>query len=275
MQRNIHRAALNFLLPGLISLLIISCRSQKPVSEDRKPVVEDNNLTLISILENKNHDFHTLKARRIELEFYMNGGREKIKGNIAIYRDSMIAVSVIPALGYEVLRILCTRDSVIVISRPDKSYSATSFNYYQKKYQIPVDFNDMLAILSNEVFYYKENSDDRVFEKQLKSENNKNLYIIDAFRDGKRITNQGIELDGDKVKLDKVFVTDYETHMKMNIRYEEFVMDEEILFPKKIGIDLIENHNTIMLDIHYGLVVFNDSINVEFVVPPNYTRKDI
>jgi hypothetical protein len=275
MQRNIHRAALNILLPGLISLLIISCRSQRPVSEERKPVVEDNNLTVISILENKNHDFHTLKARRIEVEFYMNGGSEKIKGNIAIYRDSLIAVSVIPALGYEVLRILCTRDSVIVINRPDKSYSATSFNYYQKKYKIPVDFIDLQAILSNEVFVYKEKSGDRVFEKQLNSDNNKNLYIIDAFRDGKRITNQRIELDGDEVKLDKVFVTDYETRMKMNLRYEDFDMDEEILFPKKISLDLIERNNTVKLEIRYGLVVFNDSISVEFVVPPNYTRKDI
>ena len=256
-------------------MLIFSCRSQKPIAGEKKNGVEDRDHSLISILEKRTHKFHTLKAQRVEVEYHMNGVSEKIRGNIAIYRDSLIAVSIIPALGYEMMRILCTEDSVIIINRQKKSYSATSYNYYRKKYRIPVDFKDLQAILSNEVFYYKEGFDGRVFEKQLKTKTNRNLFIIDAFREGEKITNQGIELDNEGKKLENISISDYDTRMRMNIKYEEFSGYGEILYPKKLRIDLIESNNTIKLYIQYGKIVFNDSINVEFMVPPRYTRGDI
>ena len=82
-----------------IALLIAGCRSVKTISETEKPTPMDPNLGVISILEKKTHRFYTMKARKVEFDLNMNGVGEKVKGNIAIYRDSLIAVSVILSSG--------------------------------------------------------------------------------------------------------------------------------------------------------------------------------
>lgn len=259
----------------MLVMILAGCRSFKTVVDEEKPDIEESNMLLMSMLEQRTHRFHTMKVKRAEVDFFMNGVRERIKGNVAIYRDSLIVVSVIPALGYELMRILCTKDSVIVINRYEKNYYASSLEYYRRKYKIPIDFNDLQALLSNEVFYYKDDLVDRVYEKQLSTRENNNLFVVDAFREGRRITNQGIEIDSEGRRLENVFITDYDARMKLLLDYEEFTVTGELLFPRRLKIDLIESNNTIMIDIHYGQVIFNDSINIEFSVPEHYTRGNL
>jgi hypothetical protein len=254
---------------------IAGCRSVQTISEADKSKATDPEGAVLSILENRSARFHTMKARKVDVDFYMNGVSEKVKGNIAIYRDSMIAVSVIPALGYELLRILCTEDSVIIINRPDKSFTASSFKYFQTRYKIPLCFSDLQAMLANKVFYYKEGYEDRVFEKKLNRSENNNLVVLDAFREGRRITNQGIEIDAEGQRLESMFIIDYDTKMKLGIKYQEFTEAGDILFPRQIIIDMVERNNSIKLELRYGQIIFDDSLNVEFSVPKNYTRGDI
>ncbi len=269
------RYGIKFSIWILAALLIVSCRAKR-ITKTPEPDSSGNaELAMISILKKKTHGFHTMKINRVDVDFSMNGVQDKVKGKIAIYRDSMIAVSIIPALGYEVFRILCTRDSVILINRPEKSYYADSFEYFKRKYNIPVGFYDMQAMLANEVFYYKENYGDRIYEKQLTTRKENNLFIVDAFRDGNRITNQGIEIDREGRRLENIFVVDYELKMKLNLDYEEFVESEGWMFPKNLRVDMVESNNTIQVNINYGQIVFDDSINVEFSVPEHYTREDL
>lgn len=270
MGRRYHR--LLYVLFYLVLLASQGCRTGRNLQVPEKPEREDRNLSLIRMLEAKTHDFRTLKIKRVDMDLVINGIQENIRGNLAMYRDSLIVVSVIPALGYEMIRILCSPDSVIIINRPQKNYYAASFEYYRKKYSIPVDFRDLQALLANEVFYYKDNLGDRIYEKQLTTRHENNLFIVDAFREGKRITNQGIEIDPTGEKLENVFIVDYDSRMKLNLNYEDFTGDGPLLFPQKLKIDLVESNNTIKMEINYGQIIFNDSLNVEFAVPEQYTR---
>lgn len=256
-------------------LLLGGCHSQKDIAREEKPHKDDRNLRLISLLEKKSQRFNTLKIKRVDVDFSMTGLTEKVRGNIAIYRDSMIVVSVIPALGYEIVRIMCTKDSIIVINRTDKSYSATSFEHCRKKFGLPLGFKDLEAMLTNEVFYYKDNYTERIYERKLIKREEKNLYLVESFRDNRRITKQEIEIDREGRKLENVIIIDYEEKMKMRLEYKNFTGVEDILFPKNIKVNIVEKNHTIRLDIHYGQIVFDDSIHVEFSAPLRYTRKDI
>ena len=256
-------------------LILQGCRTPKGVTGTEQPTKEDAGTRIISMLEKRTRSFHTMKARKVDVEFNMNGVRDEFNANMAMYRDSLIVVSVIPALGYEILRILCTKDSVIIINRPEKTYSADSFENYRKRYQIPVKFRDLQAILANEVFYYKEGYNDRVYEKQLNTGEENSLFVIDAFKDGERITTQGIEIDSGGSRIENVFIVDYASRMRLNLEYDEFTMNGKNLFPKKIRIDMVESNSTVGVDIHYDRLIFNDSINVEFNAPEHYKRGDL
>ena len=257
------------------AMIIASCRSIKTIEEIDGSTSMDPKLGVVSILENKVHLFNTMKAKNVEMEFKMNGVSQKIKGNIAIYRDSLIAVSVMPALGYELLRILCTEDSVIVINRSDKSYSATSFEYVAEKYKWPLHFLDLQAIMANEVFYYKEAYQDRNYKNRLSSEEQQYLYVVDAYRSGRRITNQGIEIDEEGRRLEKISIVDYEERISLELDYSDFIIIGEVFFPRQIFIDLVTQNYNVNVEFHYGKISFNDPIHLEFSVPANYRREDI
>ena len=259
---------------GFALVFLFSCHSQRTMPVEEKTTDLDTESSIISILEQRTHRFRTMKVRKFDLGFYVNGVSERIKGNMAMYRDSLIAVSVIPALGYEALRILCTQDSVIIINRPERVYYAASFEFYRSKYNIPLEFKDLQAILANEVFYYKSGYNDRIYEKQLNTRNENILFLVDAFREGRRITNQGIEINSQGRKLENVFVIDYDTKMRLNVDYEDFNENSDVLFPKRIRMDIVESNNTVKLDIYYGQIIFNDSLNIEFNAPSQYTRGD-
>ena len=262
-------------LMGLLALMILGCRSQRNVAGDRSNESGGATRTQMSSLDKNKHQFKTLKARKVYVDLYMNGGHDKVKGNIAIYRDSLIAVSIVPALGYEILRILCTRDSVIVINRPAKSYYASSFEQYRNKYRIPVDFTDLQSILVNEVFYYKEDYADRIITKKRNRKENKSLYVLDGFRAERQITSQGIEFDETGISLVNVVIEDYDINMRLGINYEEFSAEGEILFPGSVKLDLVDKDNSIKLKIEYGQVIFDDSLRIEFAAPLHYTREKL
>lgn len=265
----------NIAIAGVVFLFLTGCRSNRAITSEADPENSLSNHEMILLLEQKSEKIETLKIRRADLEIVLNGMQNTAKGNLAIYRDSIIAVSIIPALGFEALRILCTRDSVIVINRMEKSYYASSFEHYKKKYNIPVGFNEIQAIFSNEMFYYKGDYDDREFEKQFRKKNDKNLFIVDAFHDGRRLTNQLFGLDDGGLLLENMFITDFETRMRLFLEYEDFAHGEPIVFPQKISMDISGGQNKIQLKIHSNQIIFNEAINVEFAVPSHYIKEEL
>ena len=68
---------------------------------------------------------------------------------------------------------------------------------------------------------------------------------------------------------------DHEKKMRLDIVYEGFDNESGLMFPEQIKVDLIESTIKTTMDISYGQVVFNDSINVVFEAPGNYTREHL
>ena len=162
-----------------------------------------------------------------------------------------------------------------MINRTEKSYYASSLKHYREKFNIPLGFNEIQAIFSNELFYYKGNYDDRIFEKQFRKNTGDNLFIVDAYRDGRRLTNQAFSIDEKGVLLRNMAISDYESRMRIFLEYEDYAVVDTLVFPNEISMDISESKNEIKLRIHSGQIVFNETVNVEFAVPANYTKEEL
>lgn len=255
-----------------VILLLISCRSQKPVTEVRGPEKLITERHVPEDVFTTGHSFKTMKVKRMNVDFMINGVTDNFNGNMAVSRDSMIAISVIPLLGYEALRILCTKDSIIVINRTDKTYHASSLDYYLKKYNIHAGFYDLQAVLVNEVFYYRAGYKDIEYEKTFEMRAGNMLYIINSIMGNIKLTNQKIAADSACSQIRDVFVIDYQRGVEMAVRYNDFNGCEMESFPSNIIIDITDRRNDIKLDIEYGQVIFDDMINVKFEIPKSYSR---
>ena len=258
-----------------VFLTLSSCHARKFVIIENAETEEKESIYGLEELIGEKRSFKTLKVKRMNIDFKINGQSENLKGNMAINRDSLIVISIIPVLGYEVLRVMCTRDSIIVINRPEKTYNASSLGYYLNKYNIPLKFADIQAALSNEMIYYQPEIDGRNFTRDIKMEREQVRFTIDSFREGEKLTKQRVQVDSGNMCIRSVFIIDYERKIQLDLNYNDFKDFEKVMFPKKLGINILDEKNIINLDIKYGLIIFDESIDVKFEPPDNYSRIDI
>jgi hypothetical protein len=253
----------------------ISCKTRQVLNME--PVTETETIPAeLSVLESRTkRDFTTLKLRNIEGKVSVNGVTENVKGNMAFYRDSLIVISVVPALGYELARVLCTPDSIIIINRNQKTYFASSFERFRRMNHIPITFHDIQAILYNEIFYYKNNIRERTYKEYADTADERKNYIMESYMSGKKLTDQTLEFNSEGSYMSGTLVTDYESRIKVDLKYDEFMFDGYTVFPKKIVFNMFGPGNTLDLELSFGRVVFNDPLNVNFSIPANYSRTEI
>lgn len=255
-----------------VVMMMISCKTKKPV------VTKDD--TVETIMEsshpeaifNAGYTFYTMKVKRMDIDFNINGIRDSFKGNMAIIRDSMIVISVIPVLGYEALRIMCTKDSIVIINRRDKTYQIAGVDEYMKRYNIPAGFDNIQAVMANEVFYYGTGTGERKQVKWIKTESGQITYIIETSWGDKKTANQQIIADSAYRRLKDINVIDYQRKVRLDIEYADFERYEKVYFPGRIFIGIKDRRNSINLDVEYGQVIFDEPVNVIIETPKDYSK---
>ena len=253
-------------------LMLLSCRSQKSVTEVAGPAKVIKESSVPEAIFTNGHPFKTMKVKRMNVDFVFNGIKDNFNGNMAVYRDSLIAISIIPLFGYEAIRILCTKDSIIVINRTDRTYHSSSLDYYLKKFNIPAEFYDLQAVLANEVFFYKAGYKGISYEKKVKMEGGRIIFIIESLLGSIKLANQEFTADSACNKIRDVLVVDYQRDAEIKVRYNDFSGCEIESFPKRIMINIQDKSNAVNLEIEYGQVIFDDKINVKFEIPKGYSR---
>ncbi len=125
---------------------LVSCRSTKKIStaiakKDTAGMAVRNNAKDDSSIFIRN-TLNQLKANRIAYNTfsakvnidYRDAADKNYNVNaiIRMYRDSAIWISANAVLGIEALRVLITKDSVKVLNKLEKTYSARSVDYLQR-----------------------------------------------------------------------------------------------------------------------------------------------
>ena len=253
-------------------LILLSCKTQRPAVEIKRPAKELMSPAGPEALFHARHNFRTLKVKKMNIDFLVNGMGDSFKGNMAIHRDSMIVVSIVPMFGYEAMRIMCTRDSAIVINRTNKTYHSSSLEYFMNKYNVPEGFSGLQAILTNEAFFYKSEYPDLQNRKEVKMENGRLLYLIEYLLGNITLVSQKITADTTLRYINDMSVYDFQKNQGLSVWYSEFNEYGNTYFPEQMRIELLDSRNSVSLDIGYGTILFDDTINAEFKIPENYVR---
>jgi hypothetical protein len=253
-------------------LMLLSCRTQKPVIEVNETAREWSANAGPDAVFKTRHSFRTMKIKKMNIDFMINGMENSFKGNMAIHRDSLIVISIIPMFGYEAVRIMCTKDSAIVINRTEKTYHASSLEYFMKKYHVPAGFEGLQAVLTNEAFLYKSSYPDIENRKEVREENGRLLYLIESLLGSITLSSQKITSDTTRRNINDMSVYDYQKNMGLSVWYSEFSAYGDTYFPEQMKVELRDTRNIVSIDIGYGLIIFDDPVNAEFSVPDNYVR---
>jgi hypothetical protein len=223
--------------------------------------------------------FEKKKLNIDEIDFDYFQGKSKIKyldgnqsfnatANIRIKKDSIIWISITPALGIEALRTIITPDSVYIIDRLNKKFQALSIDSISTRINFNLDFSIIESVLMGNLAVRNIDNDKIIKDGdyyQLKQQNG-NLSINNF-------------VNAKTMKVEKVTIVDDTTRNYMNIDYHNFQMVDSVLFPLDNSISLFysdknKSFNTQILMTYTKVSFLDKKVRFPFNVPNRYDPRE-
>jgi hypothetical protein len=162
-----------FLLVAIGALLLSACGAKKNTSDTHEPLKGRTSGYLLKRQERNEFNFDWV-GMKIDADVKTMGETQDFKATIRMKKDSAIWISISPALGIEVLRVLVTPDSVKYLSKiPDnKYYFIGGFEGLSSAIKLDMDFRMLQdLLLGNAIGLDRE-------EGKFRSEIDDNNYLL-------------------------------------------------------------------------------------------------
>jgi hypothetical protein len=250
----------------LVSFLVSSCKTRK---NNRSKNI--NTLTVEQIYDSVykfQYDYTTLYAK-CNVKFSDNQKKYALKGNLRIQKDSLIWISLSIGLGIEAMRLECTKDSVFLIDKINKSFTKGKYDFLKKLFKIDVDYNSLESILTNQFFIYPTVADEKLdFSKQFSLKNDSNQII--AYRKTDESVENLLRFNNSDFRISSYLINDVPNVRSLKIDYEKGEFDEAKNFPSKVDIASVNAGKNILLNVNYTKVSLNTDLTFPFRVPDSY-----
>jgi len=256
----------------LLASLISSCGSYRKAI--REPLKVHGTEYLIAQMKQQEVDLEYFTAR-FSAEFIMNRQKMSFSGQMRMKRDSIIWMSISPALGIEMGRLIVTNDSVKWINRLESNYLLAGTQQLADMIHPLLDFDLLQSlILGNDLTLY----DDSQFRGSIDSREYK-LSVTQRRNLKKQIKEEGPEvipmqhiwLDPETFRLTKVAIRDLQDkNMRIDVEYERFVGISGFLFASRQKYDIRGGDNKLMLNLSFSRTNTPESSSFPFTIPEKY-----
>jgi hypothetical protein len=200
---------------------------------------------------------YTTFSAKIDVDYVGGDGKkESANANLRMYKDSMIWVSVTGLFGFEGLRAYITKDSVKLINKIDKIYTARSVSYIQEVTGLPLDLTSMQElIIGNPVFLDSTN-----IVSYTKNGNAISLLSIGELFKNLVTLNDGVMHHS---KLDDV---DMNRNRTCDLSYDNYEDKKGVNFSSKRRITVSEK-SKLDIKLDFKSYNFNETLSFPFAVP--------
>lgn len=265
-----------FVVIAFITLLA-SCRSTRKIQTAiaKKDTVvaaipptakkNDSAIFISNILQklDSNHiSFQTFSAK-INVD-YRDAADKKydVNANVRMYKDSAIWISVNALLGIEAMRVYITKDSVKLLDKLNKTYTARSVDYLQEVTSLPLNLAILQDLLiGNPVFL------DKNVVSYSQAPGTVSLLSFGTFFKNLLTVNEG-DITLQRSKLDDVNITRNRT---ADLAYSDYETKKGVLFPTRRDITVVEK-TKLDVKLDFKQYDFNQDVSFPFSIPKNYTR---
>ena len=261
----------------LAVILLASCRSARNIQTaigkkdtttgsiaGKMDTVQLIKTTLVELDSNR-VDYKTFSSK-VDIDY--RDGKDKsydVNATIRMIKDSAIWVSINAVLGIEAMRIFVTKDSVFLLDKLNKTFTARSVDYLQEVTALPLNLatlQDLLAgnpvFLDSNIVSYATSTDNSAISLVSIGKWFKNLLTINAA--------DNVLLHS---KLDDVDITRSRT---ADLSYSDYENKKGKLFSTKRRINVVEK-NKLDISLNFKQYDFNQEVSFPFSIPRNYKRR--
>jgi hypothetical protein len=257
-------------LPGL--LIFTSCKSTR--STLKKPLKDHGFDYLYSRMLENQISFDYLNSK-FNVEYKKEKKKTDLRGQLRIRKDSIIWVSLSPALGIEAARISLTDDSVKFINRLNKTYLTGEYQMLDSLIHTSIDYSIIESmIIGNDLTQYdidkyKASIDGGWYRITIQKRTKIRKYIKRGEVDTKVLV-QNIWLDPENFKIRKIEIKELgDDNKKLAVFYNKYQAVNNQLFPSEVRIEIIAE-NKITIDIRFGKTEIDLPLKFPFRISKKY-----
>lgn len=261
------------ILSVFVSGILASCKTPEEAKK-RMILFDKNPAFLFEKLHAGDFQFSWLTAK-YSAEVEMDGKNNSFKASLRAKKDSVIWISIMPALGIEAARVKITTDSVFFINRLNSTYFKGDFQYINKLINTETDFKMFQALLFG--IHYTEFN-----EAEFKSAVDNGRYLLSNLRkrklkrtiqrnDSLNLEAQSIWLEPENFKICKYRFNDFNTLRELEVNYGNFNLVGDKLFPFNLVIGL-DGDKKASIKINYSKVVQDGPQSFPFTIPEKYEQ---
>ena len=286
-------------LPIAAVMLLAACRSSQPVADaGHRPLQPRSSEELLELLVPKGADTVRYYSAKTDVDLLMGEERKSFKAHVRVVRDSAAWVSITPALGIEVARLLVTLDSLKFIDKLHDVYWVGDTAQAKARFGIQPG----LAFLQDALLGLPFGLDR---EEKYRSDRDGAQYVLtskerrkfvraaedispgDTLPDDKDMRERRLErtlrkaerkdavvfrywISGDSLALDRVQVADLAHDQQADVRYFQRIKVENTPVPARIVLSLSAPGKSASATLDLDRIQLHGPLNLPFHIPEKF-----
>lgn len=248
-------------------MAVSSCRSSKTKIITDGDLTQKNKTEILKDVLDKELKYNTISGK-VSLEISTGKKPQKVGAFVKIIKDSVIQLSIRPILGMEVFRLTLTPDSVHILDRMGKKYTAEDTKTLQEK--VHFNFYNLQALFTNGLFVPENKSIHESDFSKFKISKADNMYLA-SIEKSKTTYNFAIDAS-DRIVSTLIFDKDKNT---IQWSYKEFVKDGDYVYPTQMLAQIEAKNKRLNIGLGFSSLDINKKVEIDYAVSSKYDKVSI
>ncbi len=286
------------ILIALIStLLITGCKTRRAV--EKSPLFPLSENALLELVDYNSFQYESMSSK---LSVYSSTPDQKgsFKVNMRMEKDSVIWMSITPALGIEAVRVLIEPDSLMYINKIKNQYFTGGYSsidtllQYATKFEflenllvgnpVEIEPDEKYTTIVDDLFYVLQTKVKRKLKKAVDiaiKPNKKDSIYGDIVKQKKfekateKLSDEDLivkryYIRASDFRISRVNIDDLQYGRSVEISYSNFETHNGTPLPLNIDIRVTTNTDTSIIEIEHSRIKVNESQSYPFKIPGSY-----
>ena len=239
-----------------IATLILSGCKTRQISH--KPSHEPQRIDICELTQ-KAYDaqpqFATMNISKLTMSVNYDGINFTFKSSIRIATDSIVSISIQPALGIEMFRAEFTPEYFIVYDKLNRRYSQNSYEYIKLSWGIDVNYKAVEALFSHQIFTPQSTNPQEICKDFQINHFADTTSIVSTTPMGKFTQQFDIDVNNNRLTMTGVR---HENDLVIAITYGALKAFDKILFPQDVYLQTTMTEANVAASLNIEKIKFNE-----------------
>ena len=255
----------------LIASILAGCktqqRKQRPDQHRIAPRVSVCDLTQKSCTAQPN--FTTMNISKMSMSINYGQMTFTVKSSIRIATDSLLSISIQPALGIEMFRAEFTPSGFKVYDKMNRRYSENSYEYIKLSWGLDVDYKAIEALFSHKIFIPTTTNPTEICKDFRIEHMADTTSIVSNTPIGKYTQQFDIDMNNYRLTMSGLR---YEDQLVMAITYGALKSFDKTLFPETVYLQTTMTETNVSATLNIEKIKFNEPLSISPINTSRYKK---